>query len=188
MATRGEFWIAGVSALLAVPALVLSGVFLALFFGGAGDFYGSLNDFFTALVMALLVPPALALPKVVGVAGGRWFRVVTWLSIAGLALATVGQLLLIVRVISLGMSFVTGSLGILPVVAWGGAQTYLGIRHGTPSRSVGWTIGAALAFSVLLTLAWSIGLDVGIWLLSIALLAALIGYLTLLGRRLLRYA
>lgn len=172
------------SALLAAPAVVLSGVFVALFFGGAGDLFGSLNDFFVALALALLVLPAIALAHVVGAAGGRWFRALTWATVAGLAVAAVGQLLLIARVISLEASFMTGSLGILPVVVWGGAQAYLGIRHGAPLRPAGWAVAAVLVLSVLLTLAWSAGIDAGVWPLAVMLLAALCGYCWFLSRAL----
>src|SRR5437660_352283 len=100
--------IAGVSALLAIPALLLSGLFLALFFGGRGAQFGPLNDFFVAINLFLLVPPALAIRTAVGGQAGAWFTIVTWLAIAGMVLAGVGQLLLIAGVISLQASFVTG--------------------------------------------------------------------------------
>jgi hypothetical protein len=147
---------AGVSAYLAILALALPGIFLALFFGGAGELFGPLNDMFVALAMALLVLPAWALLEVEGLGGRRWFRVLTWLTIAGLILATVGQLLLVAGLITLEMSFVTGGLGILPVLAWVVAQGYLGPRTGIPSRAVGAT-AATIVLAVLLTVASGVG-------------------------------
>ena len=187
MTRRMDLQMAGVSALLAIPALILSGVFLVLFFGGAGDQYGPLNDFFVAVTMALLVLPAKALLTVVGTAGGQWFRVLTWLNIAGLTVAIAGQLLLIAGIITLAMSFVTGSLGLVPILAWSGAQAYLGLRFGTPSRSIGWTLAAVLTLSLLVTLSWAIGAEMMVWTLTAALVAALTGYLGLLGRQLLAH-
>src|SRR5581483_7841007 len=109
------FTVASGSALLATPALLLAGPFLALFFGGRGAWFGPLNDFFTAVCLLLLVPPALALLTAVGGQAGVWFTIVSWLAIAGMVLAGAGQLLLIVRVISLRTSFITGGTGLVPI-------------------------------------------------------------------------
>ncbi len=51
--------VACVSALLALLALLLAGIFLVLFFR-RGEPYGSLNDFFSALALLLLILPAAA--------------------------------------------------------------------------------------------------------------------------------
>ena len=71
MPNSNEFRLAGISALLAIPALLISGIFWALFPDDAGDVYGSLNDFFVALTMVLLVLPALAVLKVLDGTGLR---------------------------------------------------------------------------------------------------------------------
>jgi hypothetical protein len=132
--------------------------------------------------MALLVLPAWALLEVEGLGARRWFRVLTWLTIAGLVLATVGQLLLVAGLITLETSFVTGGLGILPVLAWVVAQGYLGLRLGIPSRPVGVTAAATIVLAALLTVASSVGSDPATWPLSIALLGAIAAYLAFLGR------
>jgi hypothetical protein len=185
---RQSFRFAGVSALMAIPALLLSGVFLFLFFGGAGDIFGPLNDAFAALTLTLFVAPLMALSRLSAGGGRRWFRLVTTAAVAGLALAITGQVLLVARVISLEVSFVTGSLGILPLFAWGVSQACVGIRFGVPSRATGWALAAALTCSVLLTAAWAIGLDAAVRALSAALLASLVAFLAVLGRYLATYA
>jgi len=152
-----------------------------------GELYGPLNDFFVAVTLALLVPPAIALLRISGT-GVVWFRVVTWLAVAGIALAATGQLLLTAKAISLETSFVTGSIGILPVIAWGIAQAYLGVRLGIPSRAVGWAVAAALVLSALVTITWSFGADAATWILGAALVVCLAGYLGMLGRNLMARA
>jgi len=173
---------ASVSAYLAIPALVLSGIFLALFFGGVGELFGPLNDVFVAIALALLVLPAWALLGIEGLGARNSFRVLTWLAIGGLLLATVGQLLLVAGVIPLEASFVTGGLGILPVLAWVIAQGYLGLRLGLPSKPVGATATASIVLAALLALASGVAFDPATLLLSVALLGALAAYLASLGR------
>ena len=183
--------IAGVCSLLAIPALLLSAIFLALFFGGAGWQFGPLNDFFVAVMTGLLILPARSLLEVV-VGGGRpdrrWFQIVTWVAIAGLVIMTVGQMLLVVGLISLDASFVTGSLGVVPVLVWAAAQVYLALRFRTPSRIVGWTLIAVLTTAGFLTAASAVQSSVATWSLTIAVVVALVGYFAVLGRELLRYA
>lgn len=188
MSIQREFRFAAISAFLAVPALLLSALFLALFFGGAGDFFGPLNDFFVVVTLALLLWPAKTLMTIVGATGGRWFRVLTRLVFIGLGLAMAGQLLLIAGVISLEASFVTGNLGIMPVIVWGIAQVYLGLRHGTPSRLVGIAVTSVIALSILVIIAWAVDAGALLWLLSAVLVAALAGYFATLGQRLLASA
>ena len=181
--------IAGVCSLLAIPALILSAIFLALFFGGAGWLFGPLNDFFVAVMTGLLILPARSLLDVV--VGGRpdmrWFRIVTWAAIAGLAIMTIGQMLLVVGLISLNASFVALSLGVVPVLVWAAAQVYLALRFRTPSRVVGWTLIALLATAGFATAASAVQSDMATWSSTIALVVALAGYFAVLGRELLRH-
>ena len=190
MTTDQTLRIAGVCSLLAIPALILSGIFLALFFSGAGWLFGPLNDFFTAVMTGLLILPARSLLAVV-VGGGRpdrrWFRIITWVAIAGLAIITVGQMLLVVGLISLDASFVAGSLGIAPVLVWVAAQVYLALRFRTPSKVVGWTLIALLATAGFATAASAVQSDVATVSFTIALVVALVGYFAVLGRELLRH-
>ena len=57
MATADLYRLASLSSWIALVALVLSGIALALFFGGAGQFWGPVNDGFlvvTAVLYAVL--------------------------------------------------------------------------------------------------------------------------------------
>ena len=62
MATTDLYRLASMSSWAALVALVLSGIALALFFGGAGEFWGPVND-------ALIVITAIALLPVVARGG-----------------------------------------------------------------------------------------------------------------------
>ena len=173
---------ASLSAWLAIPSLLLSALFLVLFFGGKGAGYGSLNDLFVAVVAVLLALPARALVAAVGDAAGRWFDIVSWFAVAGLLLIAVGQLLLIARVISLGGSFTTGGLGILPVLVWLVAQVVVALRTGRPSRALGWAGVAVLATSVLASVAPALRSDAATWATTVLLLVSLVAWLWVLGR------
>jgi hypothetical protein len=173
--------VAGGSALLAIPALLLSGLFAALFFGGAGFLFGPLNDFFVALTLFLLAPPALALRTAVGNRAGTWFTVLTWLAIAGMLLGGIGQLLLIVGVISLQTSFLTGGVGITPVLAWSVGIAVLALGMGALPRPLGWLTVAALALSAVLSVASSFDAAPLVWVLSLALIVVLATWLGNLG-------
>ena len=83
--------LAGASALLAVPVLLLVGIFLALFFGGRGERFGALNDLFTAIGLLLLVAPATAVYLIARDTTGEWLVCLTIAAIAGMALAAGGQ-------------------------------------------------------------------------------------------------
>src|SRR3990170_3512253 len=95
------FRFAGYSALLAIPALLLAGVFLALFFGGFGDRYGPLNDIFSTLMLLLSVAPALAVAGLLSEQTGGWFGVLTGLAVVGMLIGAVGQMALVLGGISL---------------------------------------------------------------------------------------
>ncbi len=186
MTTTNAIRYAAVSAWLAIPALVLSVVFVAMFFGGAGGLYGSLNDLFVAVTAILLILPARSLLDITRGTGGRWFEVVTWAAIAGMVVIAVGQLLLIGRVISLDASFVTGTLGILPVLVWALAQCYLSLRYGVPSRPLGWSLLTVLLAAGLVSGVSAVGWQTATWILTVVLLAAMSVYLAVLGRDLRR--
>ena len=64
---------AGASAVVALIALVISGITLALFFGGAGAFWGPVNDMFIVVTVLALILAGLPL-----VAIGTWLG--QWLS------------------------------------------------------------------------------------------------------------
>ena len=184
MELQSALRVAGVSALLAIPALLLSGIFLALFFKGTGEPYGALNDFFVALTLLLLVLPAWALLKLEGIEAHSWFRLLTFLTIGGMVLAATGQILLITRIISLNASFATGTLGLLPILAWAVGQIYLGLKYAEPSHLLGWLMAGVVVSALLLTVAASIRMEAVGWALTVVLLGALCGYLFVLDRTL----
>ena len=180
--------LAGPSALLAIPALILSAIFLALFFGGAGAVFGPLNDLFVAATTGLLILPALAFEQLRAATATRtaqgWARIVTGAAVIGLAISTAGQLLLVFGIINLEASFLVGGIGIVPVVVWAGAQTYFGLRLGLPSRAAGNLMLTVLAAAGLITLSAAIRFDLGTTAFTVAFLGAFAAYLAVLAKTL----
>lgn len=176
----------GWAALAAVPVLVLSLLFLFLFFGGAGAIFGPLNDLTVVVVALLLVPVALAIMARLRERGEarRWFEIVSWLAIAGLVVIALGQAALVVGLLSLDGSFMTGSAGVVPVLVWLAAQAWLGFRSGFPPRRAAWSIVAVAVAAVAMPLLLSAGLDLLTWLAAVTLLGAIIAYLLVVGRSL----
>ena len=101
---------------------------------------------------------------------------------AGIGVGAVGQLLLVAGVISLQLSFVTGGLGILPVLAWVAALAVVALRDRALPPELGWMSVALLAF-VGLEAVGSVALpETGLLITSIGLLLVLVGWLVALGR------
>lgn len=172
--------LAAPSAYLAVPVFLLAGVTIALFFA-RGEPFGTINDFFDAVALLLLVPPVLAVRSRVGDEAGGWLWPLTILTVLGLVVAAVGQLLLIARVIDLNGSYVTGGVGISPVLVWILALVWLSLgRHLMPA-SVGWFAVALLVSVVLVTIFASLKFDTLVWVATAALLISLLGWLIALG-------
>ena len=71
------YLLAGISTFLVIPALLLSGIFGALFFLRRGDHYGPLNDLFFALSLFLLILPVIAVNDLANEQVGMWFDAVT---------------------------------------------------------------------------------------------------------------
>jgi len=136
---------AGLSAVVALVALVVSAVALALFFAGAGQVFGPINDILITVTLVALVLPILAVDRAAGAQTGFWLRIVTVGAIAGALLAAVGQLMLVVGAIDLQTSFVTGGLGIIPVLIWIAALVILSVPLGVLPGSIGWLASAAIA-------------------------------------------
>jgi hypothetical protein len=171
---------AGYAAYLAAAVQLVSALSLWLFFGGAGEIFGPVNDLLVAIAMALLVLPVLGLRALIGRTVGPWFAVVSTLALGGLAVAAVGQLLLVAGVISLEMSFVTGTAGVLPILAWMvGVGVAARRSDALPDRL------APVTVAVLLAVALSIGSMIlpaaGVIVLSGLLVVALAGWLMLVG-------
>ena len=154
---------------------------LALFFGGRGDRFGTLNDLFSAIALLLLILPVIAVNEKVAADAGGWLLPLTVATLAGLLLAAVGQLLLIVRVIDLSTSFMTGGLGILPVLGWVIALVWLSLASHRLPDLVGW-MGIALLGSAAFTALFSaLKLSFAMWAFTVVLAASLLGWLVALG-------
>ena len=139
---------AGLSGVVALVALVVAAVTIALFFGGAGQVFGPINDVFVAIMVIALILPILAVDRLAAGQAGLWLRIVSVGAITGAVLIAVGQLLLVVGVIDLETSFVTGGLGIIPVLVWIVALIVLAVPLGILPSSVGLLAGAAIALIV----------------------------------------
>jgi hypothetical protein len=177
--------LAGISAAAAVPALFLSGVALALFFRGAGDWWGPVNDVLIALTLLLLVLPILVLPGAVGEQAGGWFIALSYAAVAGIVVAAAGQLLLVAGRVSLGTSYVTGGVGILPLIAWWVAAAFLAFSTGAPPVGIGWWLLASLAFAALTVVAARATRGPVVWGLAVGMVTALCGWLVSLAAYLL---
>jgi hypothetical protein len=180
---------AGRATLLAVVTLGLSAVALSLYFGGAGEIFGPVNDALLAATFALLAPAVEAVRQLARGAAGRWFGVASAAALAGIATAAVGQVLLIVGLLPLAGSFVTLGVGALLFVGWTVALAVISLRHGVLGRAVGWWAAALVAATVVTTVGTPLA-GLGTAELSVVfgipLLAATVGLLVALGRDLLR--
>ena len=179
---------AGWSAIGAIAALVLAGITIALFFGGAGAQYGPLNDLFSALGLALLALPIVAVWWLVRGETGPWFGVVSLLALAGIVIAAGGQLLLVAGAISLETSFVTGGVGLVPLLIWAVALAVVAFRSDALADVLGWLTLAALALIVLTAIVGSMTSGPAVVVLSGLLLAVLVGWLLALAPGLLARA
>jgi hypothetical protein len=177
---------AGLSGVVALVALVVAAVTIALFFGGAGQVFGPINDVFVAVMMIALILPILAIDRLAADQVGLWLRIVSVGAITGAVLIAVGQLLLVVGVIDLETSFVTGGLGVIPVLIWIVTLIVLAVPLGILPSSVAWLAGAAIALIVVGSLvmfvttgpaAWAawiaVGVVLAVWLANLS--ASLLG-------------
>ncbi len=175
---------AGVSAAVAIPLLVISGIALALFFGGQGAFWGPVNDVFISLTMIALLLPIIAVDRLAA-DSVPWMRLVSIIAFAGCVLVAVGQFALVAGIISLQASFVTGGIGFLGVVVWLIALVILTFGLSVLPAPVGWLSAAILALIVVEAVVGLATTGLGLWVASIALLAALVGWLWALSAGLL---
>lgn len=181
------FRVAGVSAAAAIPLLVISGIALALFFGGQGAFWGPVNDVFISLTMIALLLPIIAVDRLAGDCAA-WLRPVTVVAFAGCVLVAVGQFALVAGIISLQTSFVTGGVGFLGVVVWLVALAILALGMGVIPAPIGWLSVAALAMIVVEAIVGMLSTGPALWLASVVLLTALVGWLGTLSAGLLAEA
>jgi len=173
MASADLYRLAGVSTWIALVALVLSGVAIALFFGGAGAFWGPVNDALIVLTAIALVPSAVAVARMAGERAAPWTAVLTVAAIAGLILIAVGQTLLILGRLSLEGSYVTGGIGFVPVLAWLVLIAVLGLGESPIPDTVGRQAAVALAAIVLFSVIAALTRGPVLWVASIGLLVAL---------------
>ena len=179
---------AGASAVVALIALVISGITLALFFGGAGAFWGPVNDMFIVVTVLALILPMLAVDRLAAEAGIGWVRLVTIVAVLGAILIAIGQTALVLGFLGLQGSFVTGGLGFIPIVVWLVALVVLTFASGVLPSPVG---GAAVVVLVLIGVEALVGSATYgplLWIASIALLAAMVAWLWILSSTLLARA
>ena len=176
------YLLAGISTFLVIPALLLSGIFGALFFLKRGDHYGPLNDLFFALSLFLLILPVIVVNDLANEQVGIWFDAVTWAAVVGLVVAGVGQVLLVAGAISLQTSFKSGSIGIAPVLVWMVSLAMISIRKEAPDTLVGLTMALSLVLMVPTALlpAFQVRMSLRIWVGAILGLA-LVAWLLALG-------
>lgn len=172
---------AGYSAMAAIVALIVSGVTIALFFGGAGTFWGPINDLFVALTAILLILPIVAALRLAPDDIGPWFVVLSVTAVIGALLIAVGQLLLVAGAINLEASFVTGGAGVVPVLAWMVGLAYLVLTRDIMSVVVGYLVIGALVAAALATISSVILPWPATAAMSVVLLALLVAWLGVLA-------
>ena len=177
MATADLYRVAGLASWVALVALVLSGIALALFFGGAGAFWGPVNDALIVVTVLALLPAVIAVARLAGERGGPWVTIVTGAAIAGLVLIALGQSLLIIGRLSLEGSYVTGGVGVVPVIAWIVLVAVLALRAGILPASTGWLAVATLVAIVLVSVVAAVTRGPLLWVGSVALLVAISAWL-----------
>lgn len=173
--------LAGPSTWLALVALVASGIALALFFGGAGQLWGPINDACIVVAVLALIPAVVAVDRVAGDHLAPWTRILTIATIAGIVLMAAGQTLLIVGRLSLEGSFVTGGIGVIPFLGWILLSAILSLSSGVLPRPVGWFALLSLAGVVALSVIASLTQGPLVWIAGIALVTALGAWLAALA-------
>jgi hypothetical protein len=173
MATADLYRLAGVSSWIALVALVLSGVALALFFGGAGQFWGPVNDALIVVTAIALIPAVLAVSRLAGDRGAPWVGILTVATIGGLILIAVGQTLLIVGRLSLEGSYVTGGVGVLPLLAWIVLIAVLGLGGSPIPDTLGRLAAVAIGAIVVCAVIAAITQGPVLWIAGVALVALL---------------
>ncbi len=174
---------------LAVVTLVGSMVAISLFFGGAGAFWGPVNDLLVVATVLLLLPAMAVLPGLARERVGRWFGLVSVAAAMGVAVIAAGQLALVAGLITLDTSFLTGGLGVLPVIAWVGATTVPALRLPVLGRATAaWALAflALIGVTVMVLATLSADTPTLTSTLGLALAVAIVGWMLSLGRGLAR--
>ncbi len=173
----------------AVVTMVSSMVAISLFFGGAGAFWGPVNDLLVVATVLLLLPALIVVRGLARGYVGSWFTGLTVAAVIGVLVIAAGQLALVAGLITLDTSFLTGGLGVLPVIAWLGSTALLGLRTPVLERATGWWAVAFMAvvvatFVVVPTLALDMPTMTAV--LGVPFMVTLFGWLVSLARDLAR--
>ena len=179
---------AGLSAVVALVAFVVSAIALGLFFGGAGEVFGPVNDVAISVTLLALILPMLAVDRLAGADAWPWLRIVTVAAIAGAVVGALGQLLLVVGVIDLDTSYITGGIGFLPVVVWIVALIVLALGMGLLPASIGWLALASLGLIVVGSVLTAIAAGLVPWVAWTAVTIALAAWMGDLATKLLARA
>jgi hypothetical protein len=173
MANADLYRLASLSTWMALVALVLSAIALALFFGGAGEFWGPVNDALIVVTAIALIPTVAAVARMAGDRGAPWVAIVSVAAIAGLVVMAVGQMLLILGRLSLDGSYVTGGIGIVPFIAWVVLVAVLGLGLDVLPSRIGWLALASVAAILVFSLTAAITLGPVLWVEAVAMLAVI---------------
>lgn len=176
---------AGASAVVALIALVISGIALALFFGGAGAFWGPVNDMFVVVTVIALLLPILAVDRIAAQHDVGWMRLVSIAAIVGALVIAVGQTALVLGVLTLDGSYVTGGVGLIGIVVWLVALPVLAFASGVLPPTVGWAAIAVLLLIVVEAIVATLMMGPLVAVASVALVAALSVWLWALSSTLL---
>jgi len=163
---------AGISSIVALVGLIVSGITIALFFGGAGAWWGPINDLAVAATLVALLLPVLAIDRLALPSTGLWLRIVTVAALAGLTLAAVGQVALVLGVIDLQTSFVTGGVGIIPFFVWLVALAVIAFRMDVLPSTLGGLVVAIIVLTIVMTLVSTITMGPILWVAGLALVVA----------------
>jgi hypothetical protein len=175
---------AGLSAAIAVPLFLISGVALALFFGGQGAHWGPVNDVFISLTCLALLLPIVAIDRMAA-DSVSWMRWVSIVAFAGAVIIAVGQLALVVGIIDLNGSYVTGGIGFIGLLVWMIALVVLAFGVGAIPTTIGWLSALTLAFIVLETVVGLATTGVALWVVTAGLVLGMVGWLGSIGAGLL---
>jgi hypothetical protein len=166
---------------VSILTLVIAAIALAIFFAGPGEPFGSINDAAIAITLILLIPAVLAVDRLAGERFAPMVRIVTVAAIAGIVLVAVGQLLLIVRVITLEDSYITGGLGIVPVLVWFVLVAVVSLVGQLLPSTVGWLAIASLVLIVVTGAVAAVTMGPALWVACLALVAVLCAWLASLA-------
>jgi hypothetical protein len=180
--TIGE--VAGVSAVAAIAAFILAAISIALFFGGAGSFWGPVNDVFAAVTVLLLIPVMVAVLRLAPDDIGPWFAIVSWAAVLGALVIAVVQVLLVVGVVSLATSFTVGGIGVVPILVWAVGLAYLVLARDMLPVEVGWLLAATLVIAGLLTVSSMVAPWPVTGVIGVLFVVAFVGWLAQLSSEL----